>query len=86
MQKIASLGIIALVVLGPLLVACTDETRARQVLDEQGFEDVRFTGYVWAACSDDDATHTGFVAKNAKGKQVSGVVCCGWLKSCTVRW
>ena len=86
MQKIVSSLFIAAVVIAPLLVACTNEPRAREVLDEQGFTDVTITGYVWAACSDDDATHTGFTATNPKGKKVSGVVCCGWLKSCTVRW
>lgn len=86
MQKIASMGIIALVLFGPLIAACTNEPRARQVLEEEGMTDVVITGYVWAACSDDDATHTGFTAMNAKGKKVSGVVCCGMLKSCMVRW
>lgn len=86
MQKIVSLGIISLILFSPLAVACTSEARAREVLDEQGFTDVEMTGYVWAACSDDDVTHTGFRATNPKGRKVEGVVCCGWLKSCTVRW
>lgn len=29
---------------------------------------------------------TGFVATNPQGMRVEGVVCCGWLKSCTVRF
>lgn len=29
---------------------------------------------------------TGFVAKNPAGKRVEGVVCCGVLKACTVRF
>lgn len=69
-----------------LLCACTDEVRSRQALENQGFTDIRFTGYDAFACSEDDGLHTGFVAKNAQGKMVHGTVCCGILKSCTVRW
>lgn len=69
-----------------LFVGCTDDQKARSVLQKQGFTNITITGYVFAACSDDDYTHTGFEAKNAQGQPVSGVVCCGFLKSCTVRW
>jgi hypothetical protein len=74
-------------VLGLLfLAACTDEPASRKALESQGFTDIRFTGYEAFACSEDDGFHTGFTAKNPQGRQVSGVVCCGLLKSCTVRW
>jgi len=75
---------LALIVTGA--ASCTDQDEARRVLDDEGYTDVRFTGYAFAACSKDDTSHTGFVAKNAKGKEVEGVVCCGLLfKACTVR-
>ena len=51
-----------------------------------GFTDVQFTGYSFFACSKDDEYHTGFKAKNPSGKKISGTVCCGILKSCTVRF
>ncbi len=85
MQKLISSLFIAAVLALPLL-ACTNEEKARSVLDKQGFTEVTFTGYAFSACSEDDVSHTGFRAKNPQGKEVEGVVCCGWLKSCTVRW
>lgn len=87
MQKFISTTIIAFILALPLLTACTDDAKAREVLQRQGFTDVRPTGYVWFACSEDDGLHTGFRAKNAQGQEVEGVVCCGlFAKACTVRW
>lgn len=88
---IAFVTILALVLFtafaGLSSAGCTDEAEARRVLDDQGFTDVQTTGYAWGACSDDDTSHTGFTAKNPKGKPVAGVVCCGLVaKACTVRW
>lgn len=42
----------------------------------------------WAplSCSNSDTYSTGFAATNPAGQPVSGVVCCGVLKSCTVRF
>ncbi len=68
-----------------LLVACTDEERSRRVLDQSGYTDIQITGYAWAECSDSDTYHTAFRAKGPSGKPVTGAVCCGTLKSCTVR-
>jgi hypothetical protein len=69
------------------LVGCTDESSARNALQDEGFTDIRFTGYDWFACSKDDFTHTGFVAKGPTGRESHGVVCCGMLfKACTVRF
>lgn len=65
---------------------CTDEPEARRVLADEGYSDVRFTGYAWGACSKDDTSHTGFRARAPSGRDVEGVVCCGaLLKACTVR-
>ncbi len=69
-----------------LISGCTDEDASRRALMSQGFSDIEFTGYEAFACSQDDTFHTGFVAKNPKGDKVKGVVCCGLLKSCTVRF
>lgn len=68
------------------LWACTDSERSVQTLEQAGFTDIQTTGYVVFACSDDDSYHTGFRAKNARGQPVTGVVCCGVFKSCTVRF
>lgn len=67
--------------------ACENRPKASAVLDNEGYTDIEFTGYAWGACAESDNYHTGFRAKNAKGKVVEGVVCCGAvLKSCTIRY
>lgn len=38
------------------------------------------------ACADDEATSRAFEATNALGKRVTGTVCCGVVKACTIRW
>lgn len=69
-----------------LLLGCTNETESRRTLEAYGFTEIRFTGYQPWACSEDDQIHTGFIARNPQGMSVDGVVCCGFLKSCTVRF
>jgi hypothetical protein len=69
-----------------LLTGCTDELRATETLRKSGFTEIRTTGFELWGCSDDDVFQTGFRAKNVQGQQVNGVVCCGLMKSCTVRF
>jgi hypothetical protein len=69
-----------------LLAACTDESGSRKALESSGFSEIRFTGYSPFSCSDSDTFSTGFTAKNPAGHAVKGTVCCGFLKSCTVRF
>lgn len=69
-----------------LLVSCTDEARTRQTLESSGFTDITVGGYDPFACGEHDYYNTQFTAKNPLGKMVSGTVCCGALKSCTVRF
>lgn len=69
-----------------MLISCTDDSRTRQTLEDSGFTEVTVGGYDFFACSKDDTYHTSFTAKNSRGKVVSGTVCCGVLKSCTVRF
>ena len=69
------------------LLSCTDESESTRALDAYGFTDVHFTGYEFFSCGERDFSHTGFTAKNAQGRPVAGVVCCGLLfKACTVRF
>lgn len=76
----------AIIILALLLFGCTDERASRNALENQGFTKIQFHGYAMFACSEHDYFNTEFSAINAKGRRVSGVVCCGVLKSCTVRW
>jgi hypothetical protein len=76
--------IVALLVI--LSAACSDEEAARRTLDNAGFTDIETTGYEAWSCGKDDSTSTGFRARNPRGKIVTGVVCCGYSKGCTVRF
>jgi major membrane immunogen (membrane-anchored lipoprotein) len=75
-----------IIALALLLTACTDEDKTRRTLEESGFTDITTGGYDFMACSDSDSFHTHFTATNAQGRRVKGTVCCGWIKSCTVRF
>jgi hypothetical protein len=67
------------------MTACSDQTTAVRLLEEQGYKNISITGYVFFGCSEDDTFHTGFVATSAAGKQVEGVVCSDWFKGATIR-
>jgi hypothetical protein len=69
-----------------LLTACTDDPATIRTLQSSGFSNITTTGYAAFECSDSDTFATGFIATNPAGKRVSGVVCCGLLKGCTVRF
>ncbi len=68
------------------LSACTDEPGSRHALQSAGYSEIRFTGYAPLACGGGDAFFTSFSALNPRGVRVSGVVCCGLVKSCTIRF
>jgi len=78
-------GAASLVVL--LAGGCENRGSAQRTLEAQGFTDARFTGWTPFVCGSGDWSATGFVAKNPKGVEVEGTVCCGLLtKGCTVRF
>lgn len=68
------------------LSACTDDDATRRTLVSSGYTEIVVTGYEMFGCGKDDTYVTGFRAKNPNGVQVTGVVCCGVMKSCTVRF
>jgi hypothetical protein len=57
-----------------------------EALKAQGMTDIVLGDRAWWGCGRDDSFNSEFVATNAQGKRVSGAVCCGWLKGCTVRF
>lgn len=87
-MKISKIGLIA--ILGSVtfvaITGCTSPKDANRALDAAGFTDVTLTGYDIMACSEDDVFHTGFKAKNTKGKFVEGTVCSGFIKNGTIRY
>ena len=70
-----------------LLAGCTKEDDTKRILTDQGFTDVQTTGYRPFACGDDYTFRTGFTAKApVTKKQVTGVVCSGFLKGSSVKF
>ncbi len=65
---------------------CTDSAGTRRALHNNGFTAVQVGGYAFFGCGKDDSFATHFTAVNPTGQTVSGVVCCGWWKNCTVRF
>jgi hypothetical protein len=57
-----------------------------KALESNGFKDIKMGGWAPMSCGNDDASSKSFTATNSAGKRVNGVVCCGWFKSCTVRF
>lgn len=81
MSKIAKIAFAAV-----LLSACTAEADTVRTLKASGYSNISTTGFEMFACGEHDNFSTGFTATNPAGQRVSGVVCCGLLKSCTVRF
>lgn len=68
------------------LTACTNAQDAERVLRQQGYADIRTTGYAWLSCGKDDKVRTGFTAIAPNGERVSGAVCGGlFFKNNTIR-
>ena len=78
--------IFAMVLLGGSLLACTNDDASKEALQKAGFTEVRTEGYAWTGCGEGDDYATKFRAKNPQGVVVTGVVCCGMWKSCTIRF
>lgn len=74
--------LVALLGLGCL----TSDAEVRETLDNAGFTEVIVTGHVPFVCGEHDKGGNGFTATNPRGKRVKGVVCCGQVKACTVRF
>lgn len=85
---VAIVGILAAIII-PNVMQPSVEPRAIQALEDEGYSEVDIydTGWggAWNGCGDSDNRSAQFGALNVKGKRVEGVVCCGWMKGCTVR-
>lgn len=69
-----------------LVVSCSDEQGAYDLLRSQGYTEITITGIEYGACSKDDFYSTGFSALNSNNRVVIGVVCRGFFKGSTVRF
>jgi hypothetical protein len=69
--------------------SCKDNKRAEQTLINFGYTDIKLVDSLNPIMcgGGNEYYHTEFQAKNANGKQVSGVVCCGMFNGgCTIRF
>ena len=68
-------------------MGCADDTSTTETLRKAGYTDISTTGWAPFTCAEEDTFSTGFIAKNPRGVQVEGVVCCGLVvKACTIRF
>lgn len=77
---------ILIFILAMFFCGCTSPGASWNALDDMGFKEIETGGYDLFACGKDYVFHTKFKAKNPNGKIVSGVVCCGWLKGCSIKF
>ena len=66
--------------------SCVDDDATRNAAQAIGLRDVVPGDYAPLSCGKDDSYSQHFTATNINGDRVSGVVCCGLYKSCTVRF
>lgn len=69
-----------------LLVGCTSPNRTKETLEKAGYSNIQVGNYDLFRCGEDDDFATQFEADNQAGQRVSGTVCCGLLKGCTIRF
>lgn len=62
------------------------EEESKRVLVNSGYTQIELKGVALFSCSDDDGFSRKFTAINPRGERVDGTICCGLLKSCTVRF
>lgn len=65
---------------------CEDREGAHRALKGAGFTEIELGPWKWLACGSGDVFNNSFKAINPRGQRVSGVVCCGLWKRCTVRY
>ena len=73
------------ILLAASLAACSDPQKATRALSDQGYTNVKTTGWAMFGCDEKDTFHTGFTATGPTGHDVHGVVCNGFFKGATVR-
>ncbi len=80
---------ILLILIAPFFIQCSSENdfkKGKQQLEQQGYTDIKNTGYNFFCCSEDEEFSTGFKCKDKKGNTVKGCFCSNFLKGITVRF
>jgi len=81
--------VLCVVILCVSCASCTssnDFGKGKKQLEQQGYTNVKDTGYSWFCCDDKDTFSTGFTALDKEGNEVKGCICSGVLKGVTVRF
>lgn len=78
-------SIMIILALAICLTSCTNNDKAIELLQQEGYTDIEMTGYDMFGCSDKDMYSSGFKATNAQGNRIVGVVCGGYMKGYTIR-
>jgi|DEB0MinimDraft_3_1074331.scaffolds.fasta_scaffold330730_2 hypothetical protein len=80
-----ALGVAVLVSVA--FVMTTDpEAQAVHAAESAGLTEVNVEGWAWFGCGEDDDFRYNVSATNINGDHVDATVCCGIVKSCTVRY
>lgn len=72
-----------------VLTQCTSQNdfeKGKQQLENQGYTDVKNTGWNAFCCAEKDQFSTGFICRDKAGNEVSGCICSDVLKGITIRF
>lgn len=87
--ELASILIFVLSIVFMAILFFTDfgiqPVRTTNLLESQGYLNIKLTGYKIFACSKGDIFSSGFIAFK-DGKQIEGTVCSGLFKGATIRF
>lgn len=70
-------------------ISCTnsnDFEKGKKQLENQGYTNVKPTGYAWFCCDEKDQYSNGFTAIDKNGNKVNGCICSGFIKGITIRF
>ena len=63
-----------------------DFEKGKKILEQQGYREIKNTGYEMFCCSEDDGYSTGFEAKAQNGEIIKGCFCSSLGKGVTIRF
>ncbi len=72
-----------------LLIGCTNDNdfeKAKKQLTQQGYTNIKNTGYSFLCCDEKDSFSTGFSATDKDGNKIKGCICSGVFKGVTIRF
>ena len=86
LNKIVSYSLCTLLVAFTACTSDNDFAKGKRQLENQGYTNVKNTGYNMFCCDEKDTFSTGFEATDKNGNKVEGCFCSSVLKGVTVRF